>query len=88
VPPDWVVVRLDILEDIGLGFFEGLVAATVDLLDFQLEEETLHGGVVVAIAFAPSRTLRDSPSIFSTVPKLPLYTPLGLSLARNCSRSP
>jgi hypothetical protein len=50
MPPDWVVVRFDIFEDIGLGFLPCLLAAAVDLLNFQRVEKVLQGGVVVAAA--------------------------------------
>ena len=41
---------LDVIEQVGAGFGEDLVAASMDTLAFELAEEALGGGIVAAMA--------------------------------------
>jgi hypothetical protein len=47
--PSTVVEELDVLKDIGLGFFAGLVIPVVDEFGFESAEDALHRRVVPAV---------------------------------------
>ncbi len=51
MPPDWSVVGLDRLEDIGLDRFPGRIYRDADLLGLGRVVEAFRGGVLVAVAF-------------------------------------